>query len=101
MVLGQHRRMWLEAMRQTEQRVYGFGILKDVYALVGIHLRKQKCCLKKGTTSFCQAQPLRKPHSPADMDTGGGSLCLSDFSRIHTKFPTCLHDYCNTCKSGT
>ncbi len=51
MVLGQHRRMWLEAMRQTEQRVYGFGSLKDGYALVGIHLRKQKCCLKKGTTS--------------------------------------------------
>ncbi len=44
--------MWLEAMRQTEQRVYGFGSLKDVYALVGIHLRKQKCCLKKGTTSY-------------------------------------------------
>ncbi len=54
MVLGQHRRMWLEAMRQTEQRVYGFGILKDGYALVGIHLRKQKCCLKKGTTSSVQ-----------------------------------------------
>ncbi len=53
MVLGQHRRMWLEAMRQTEQRVYGFGSLKDGYALVGIHLRKQKCCLKKGTTSEC------------------------------------------------
>ncbi len=61
MVLGQHRRMWLEAMRQTEQRVYGFGSFKDGYALVGIHLRKQKCCLKKGTTSgwgkvFCLYQ---------------------------------------------
>ncbi len=59
MVLGQHRRMWLEAMRQTEQRVYGFGSLKDGYALVGIHLRKQKCCLKKGTTSE-SGEPINK-----------------------------------------
>ena len=62
MVLGQHRRMWLEAMRQTEQRVYGFGSLKDGYALVGIHLRKQKCCLKKGTTSMLVLSP--RPHHP-------------------------------------
>ncbi len=61
MVLGQHRRMWLEAMRQTEQRVYGFGSLKDGYALVGIHLRKQKCCLKKGTTSKNGKKQKRLP----------------------------------------
>ncbi len=62
MVLGQHRRMWLEAMRQTEQRVYGFGSFKDGYALVGIHLKKQKCCLKKGTTAVGkQILSLAKP----------------------------------------
>ncbi len=86
MVLGQHRRMWLEAMRQTEQRVYGFGSLKDGYALVGIHLRKQKCCLKKGTTSlnlylkYCWARGIIKepPHCPIDSIVIEQIKCPSD-----------------------
>ncbi len=76
MVLGQHRRMWLEAMRQTEQRVYGFGILKDVYALVGIHLRKEKCCLKKGTTSVSPC--------PQRCRSAASSTCLSDWDELQT-----------------
>ena len=57
--------MWFEVMRETEQRVYssrglklqsGYALLPfqtpgSFSALVGIHLKKEKSCLKKGPTS--------------------------------------------------
>ena len=64
--------MWFEVMRETEQRVYssrglklqsGYALLPfqtpgSFSALVGIHLKKEKSCLKKGPTSLNQERKL-------------------------------------------
>ena len=67
------KRMQLElvgVMRKAEEEIYGseslklqsgyallaFQTLWNLPALVGIHLRKEKNCLKKGTTSLFNQQ---------------------------------------------